>query len=383
MRILHIIHSADPKGGGPIEAIRILTQHHLEQGRSVEVLSLDGPQFESSLGAHVPIHCMGPGRGNYGYSPRFTQWLDKNHQRFDALIINGVWQFSSFGAYRVFAAHKRPYFQFPHGMLDPWFRRAYPLKHVKKLVYWLLAERRVLNGARAVLFTAEEERLQARRSFPFYHCREHVVGYAAGEPPANVAELAAEFSNRFADASREPFLLFLGRVHPKKGIDLLLRAYAQVSSSGSTLEPLVIAGPPVSAEYQGSLEQLALELGISKRITWTGMLDHRLKWGALARASAFVLPSHQENFGVAVAEALACGVPVLISNKVNIWREIVEDRAGWAGPDTVEGAIELLRRWRDDRGDLLRQNARNCYLSRYHPRKAAAGLAQTLQSYLT
>src|SRR5205807_1194939 len=106
---------------------------------------------------------------------------------------------------------------------------------------------------------------------------------------------------------------------------------------------LVIAGPSADEEYRRHLQSLA---GENKAATlFTGMLTGDLKWGALHAAEAFVLPSHQENFGIAVAEALGCGVPVLITNKINIWREIQASEAGLVSNDDRAGTIALLERW--------------------------------------
>jgi glycosyltransferase involved in cell wall biosynthesis len=107
---------------------------------------------------------------------------------------------------------------------------------------------------------------------------------------------------------------------------------------------LVIAGPDETG-WQKELEKLADELGLSDRITWSGMLKGKLKWGAFMASEIFVLPSHQENFGIVVAEALSCSLPVILSNKVNIWREVVNCGAGFAGDDTVEGTEASLERW--------------------------------------
>jgi glycosyltransferase involved in cell wall biosynthesis len=107
---------------------------------------------------------------------------------------------------------------------------------------------------------------------------------------------------------------------------------------------LVIAGPD-NAGWAGELKGLAEKLGVADRITWPGMLQGEMKWGAFYCAEAFVLPSHQENFGIAVAEALACGLPVLISDKVNIWREVLSHSAGLVAPDTQEGTTHLLQTW--------------------------------------
>ena len=133
------------------------------------------------------------------------------------------------------------------------------------------------------------------------------------------------------------------------------------------------------------MRDLAHRLGVSGRVVWTGMLTGALKWGAFHAAEAFVLPSHQENFGIAVAEALACGVPVLVSDKVNIWREIAEDRSGFVEPDTLEGTRRLLERWLAvplEERNVLRETARRCFAARFEISRAAASLTQTLENVL-
>jgi glycosyltransferase involved in cell wall biosynthesis len=225
-------------------------------------------------------------------------------------------------------------------MLDPWFKRRYPVKHVKKWLYWPWGEYRVLRDAGAVFFTCEQERRDARDSFWLYRCREEVIGFGITAPPADVEGPLGLFRATFPELSGKRLLLFLGRMHEKKGCDLLLRAFAQ---SAPDLH-LVMAGP-VDHAYGEWLQRLAHERGIADRVTWTGMIQGDLKWGAFRAAEAFVLPSHQENFGISVVEALACGCPVLISDKVNIWREIVADNAGLAESDTEAGTARLLSNW--------------------------------------
>ena len=145
-------------------------------------------------------------------------------------------------------------------------------------------------------------------------------------------------------------LLFLGRVHEKKGCDLLFRGFAAalraLEADCATEDEfhLLMAGPD-DGVYADDLKALASELGIADRTTWTGMLGGGMKWSAFYSADAFVLPSHQENFGIAVAEALACGTPVLISNRVNIWREIQKHQAGLVESDDLEGTTALLKSW--------------------------------------
>ena len=272
---------------------------------------------------------------------------------------------------------------YTHGMLDPWFNRAYPLKHLKKLLYWPWAERRVLRDARAVLFTCEEERRLARQSFPAYRCREAVVSYGTSSPPGDPDALRSRFLAGRPDLAGRRLLLFLSRIHPKKGCDLLLKAFAGVAGGHPDLH-LVLAGP-AEAGFRSELERLADALGIAARVTWTGMLSGDDKWGAFYAADAFVLPSHQENFGIAVAEALACGLPVLISDKINIWREIAEDGAGLVAEDTEAGTARLLRDWLTlppGEAQGMREAARRCFLHRFEIGAAAQSLVETLNARL-
>jgi glycosyltransferase involved in cell wall biosynthesis len=338
VRILQVIHSVDPRGGGPIEGIKQLAAPMIARGHQVEVLSLDQPG--ATWTGDLPFHAIGDGRPGYGYAPSVVKWLVDHANDYDITLVHGLWQFGGFAVWRAARRTGKPYGVFTHGMLDPWFKRRYPVKHLKKWLYWPWGEYRVLRDARAVFFTCEQERQDARESFWLYRCREEVIGFGITAPPPDVAGPLAAFRDRFPALNDKRLLLFLGRMHEKKGCDLLLRAFAKSSADLH----LVMAGPMEGA-YAEWLRRLAAELGLTDRITWTGMIQGDLKWGAFRAAEAFVLPSHQENFGISVVEALACGCPVLISDKVNIWREIVADDAGLVETDTEAGAIRLLERW--------------------------------------
>src|ERR1700730_7688330 len=215
----------------------------LEQlGHSVEVVTLDDPRAEFLKEFPLKVHALGPSPGGYGYNGNLVPWLTSNARAFDAIVINGLWQYHSFGAWRVLHKIGVPYYIFTHGMLDPWFKRTYPFKHIKKWLYWPWAEYRVLRDARAVLFTSEEERLQARQSFWLYRATEQVVAYGPSPPPDNSAELREKFFTTHPELRGQRTLLFLGRIHEKKGCDLLIRAFANVAAAESNLH-LTIAGP--------------------------------------------------------------------------------------------------------------------------------------------
>jgi glycosyltransferase involved in cell wall biosynthesis len=346
----------------------------------VEIISLDAPEDPWVRDCPVPVHALGPGHGNYGYAPRFSRWLKERHARYDAVIVQGLWQYSSFGVWRALRGTPTPYFVFPHGMLDPWFKRTYPRKHLKKLLYWPWAEYRVLRDASAVLFTSEEERRLARESFSLYRCKEVVVNYGTAAPEIDLARAREEFSENFPQLRGRRFLLFLGRLHEKKGCELLIEAFATMRNSTGADQPLdlVMAGPASDDEYQRHLRSMTSS---QSGITFTGMLSGSQKWGAFSGADAFILPSHQENFGIAVVEALACGTPVLISNKVNIWREIEAAGAGYAENDDLAGTARLIERWLatpPDERAAMKERARECFARHFEINRATDSLLEVL-----
>jgi glycosyltransferase involved in cell wall biosynthesis len=378
MKILHVISSVDPHGGGPIEGIRQLALAHARAGHETEVASIDAPEGPPP-DFPFAVHRLGPPATHYRYSARLLPWLRANAPRFDAIVVNGLWQYGSFATWRVCNEIDRPYFVFTHGMLDPWFKRAYPLKHLKKWLFWPWGDYRVLRDARAVFFTCEEERLLARGSFWLYRCNEVVVSFGTAPPPPSTEAQRRAFLARFPQTANRRVVLFLSRLHEKKGCDLVLRAFAAALGAQPDLH-LVMAGP-AQGRYGDDLRALALELGISERVTWTGMLTGDEKWGAYRSAEVFMLPSHQENFGIVVAEALACGVPVLISDKVNIWREVAADEAGLVAADDLAGATALLARWlatTDDARRAMSARALACFARRFDIDRAAASVAQAI-----
>jgi glycosyltransferase involved in cell wall biosynthesis len=379
LKILQVISSVNPSGGGPIEGVNQLGATLECLGHAVEIASLDAPTASFLTGSPLPVHALGPSTSGYGFSARLVPWLRANRARYDAVVVNGLWQYHSFGAWRALRNSDIPYVVYTHGMLDPWFKKQYPLKHLKKWLYWPWAEYRVLRDAQAVLFTCEEERLLARASFWLYRCNEVVVSLGTSTPRGNAPEAIASFYERYPDLRGKKLALFMGRIHPKKGCDLLVEAFAKVLAEQSEWH-LVIAGPD-SFRLQDELNERAEISRLQDRITWTGMLTGKLKWGALRAAEVFVLPSHQENFGIAVAEALAVELPTLISNKVNIWREVEADGAGIVAADTLDGTCKLLQSWMkmsEAEKRLMQQRARSCFEKRFEIRKAAENLEAVL-----
>ena len=390
LRILNIASSIDPAAGGISESILRLSKAVIDLGHEVETVSVDDPASSWKAKLQVPVHLQGPARGPLEYSKDFDEWLMQNCGRFDVLISHGLWRFNSYATRQAAKAAGRPYFVFPHGMLDPWFKRYYPLKHLKKTLFWWSKEYAVLRDARAVLFTCQEELLLARESFWPYRCVERVVPLGTSEPPDDIASQRNAFAEKFPELVKKRVFLFLGRLHEKKGCDLLLRAFLillenQPVESWRNLH-LMMAGPCAHPEYLKGLQEIAAhcETLSPGSVSFPGMLSGDLKWGTLRQAEVFILPSHQENFGVAVVEALACGTPVLISRPVNIWREIESSGAGLVDSDDVDGCSRLLEKWlgmSDQDKARMATNAVNSFTQNFEISRTAISLIDTIKSF--
>jgi glycosyltransferase involved in cell wall biosynthesis len=341
-RILHVISSMSPRDGGPPEGLRQLVQNYHAIGDEVEILSLDDPNEPFLKNFSFTVHAVGPPPVRYGISRPLIQWLDRNIRRFDLVVINGMWMFHGVAAWRAATQARVPYLVFTHGMLDVYFKKRYPLKHLKKMIYWPL-QYRILQGARAVMFTSVAERDLSAMSFKPNQWTSFVVPYGTNKPEGDPEAMRAAFYEKAPEVRGKRFLLFLSRIHEKKGCDLLIAAFAAIAERDPELH-LVVAGPD-QVGLQAKLEAQAQQLGIASRVHWPGMLGGPAKYGAFHAAEAFVLPSHQENFGIVVAEALAVGTPVLISNQINIYQDIIDDGVGLVDEDTLEGTTRLLERW--------------------------------------
>jgi len=278
-------------------------------------------------------------------------------------------------------------------MLDPWFQkdRGRRLKAVRNWLYWKLIEHRVVRDAEGLLFTCDSELKLARTAFrPYQPKREINVGFGIEEAPPKSSVMAHAWSKACPQLAGRPFWLFLGRIDPKKGVDLLITAYIRLAAANPHREPpdLVIAGPGSGVGYGEAIQQLAALVPdgpYGPRIHFPGLLLGDAKWGAFYTCEAFILPSHQENFGIAVVEALASGKPVLISDQVNIWREIHDDGAAFVENDTEAGTLSLLNRWmtlsESDKAGMGAR-ARSCFERRFEAKAAAQRLLEVLTESL-
>lgn len=350
MRILNVIATMDPKSGGPCQGLRNSIPVQKSRGIENEVVCFDLPGKTYSKKDEFKIHAIGPAKGPYAYCPSLKKWLRENLERFDIALIHGLWLYNSYGTYSSWLELKKrkknvpKLYLMPHGMLDPYFQRARSrkLKAIRNWFFWRIIEKRVVNGADGLLFTCNKELSLAKETFSNYKPKSVLnTGFGIPEPPEKNLKFLWTFLRKCPSLSTNPYWLFLSRIHPKKGVDILIKAYLELKNKNIDIPDLVIAGPGLETSYGKEIQEMGRHISIH----FPGMLEGKAKWSAFHFCNAFILPSHQENFGIAVVEALACKKPVLISDKINIWKEIEAGGGGLVSEDTAQGVRNLLNRW--------------------------------------
>jgi glycosyltransferase involved in cell wall biosynthesis len=394
-----------PNSGGTSQGIRNIVPELEKMGVYNEVVCLDAPNAAYLQKDPFKIIALGPASGPWQYSQKLVPWLIDNIGRFDVIIVNALWLYHGYAFIKAFKRYKkkavhsdRPlprFYVMPHGMLDPYFQRSPDrrIKAIRNWLYWKLIESNMINTADGLLFTCKKELELARESFrPYHPSKEMNIGYGVEAPPPFEARMKTAFHNKCSELKGEPFILFLSRIHEKKGIDQLIEAYANVmleteqgklSKGGGgylSLPKLVIAGPGLDTPYGHKIQGMATSSeSLRESIFFPGMLSGDAKWGAFYTTDAFILPSHQENFGIAVVEALACGSPVLISNQVNIWPEIFEAGGGLVEDDTIEGIKKLLISWMqmdDEKKEIMGMKALQSFKEYFSIYQAAKNICE-------
>lgn len=342
MKILRVTRTMDPSHGGVVEAINQATSVSNDGYNSMDVVCLDDANSEWILETrNHNIFALGKAYTSYGIHFKFLKWIWNNSQKYDIVVFDGLWQFILISGY-LLRFLKVPYCVFPHGMLDPYFNND-KLKFIKKLPFWILVERNIIASANATIFTCHEESILASTSFPFYSSNSVVASLGVEVPSVRESSLINEFYHQYPKLKDKKFALFLSRLHPKKGVDLLVKALAEMNDIPEDF-CLVVAGPD-HCGLKRKLMTLVAQKNIQDKVVWLDMLKGNLKWGAFYCADVFILPSHQENFGIVVAEALGTGTPVLITDKINIWSYIKLDSAGLVDSDDLAGVKRLLNSW--------------------------------------
>jgi len=369
MKVLHVIPSVSERSGGPATAIVPMCRALMQQGTEVLLVSTtEGLSEEPGEIEYkgVPAMFFPPQLGaSFKYSRPLATWLSSNVKNFDLAHIHAVFNHSSVSASQACRKAGVPYIIRPLGTLDPW---SMTQKSVRKRLFWQVSGKAMLHHAAAVHYTSEVEKLSTERHLGLNHGKVIALG------------IDARNSNSNGRMFSEPYVLVLSRLHPKKALDVLIEAFQSlIQAERFARWRLVIAGdgPP---DY---VAKLKAQVAATDQIVFTGWLDDEKKHEVLGGASLLALPSHQENFGLCVMEALSHSVPVLVSPNVNLATEIVSANAGWISAIDKDALATRLAEALSDEDELMKRGRAGKKLSqRYSWENTASELMNLYRNIL-
>jgi glycosyltransferase involved in cell wall biosynthesis len=343
MKILYVIANLAARYGGSTTACLDIAQAMAMAGHEVKIYTTnqDGAT-ELDVPINQPVYKNGVEIRYFPIrSPRFwgTSWdlalaLRSVISQSDIVHTHSLYLFHGTVTAYFCRQMQIPLVISPHGSLDPYI---YKRHRLRKRIMEFCFEHRNIQKAHAIHFiTTEEQRLAQSYIFG---TKSFVV--PLGLNIQDYARPATSWRSQYPHLENKKIILFFGRINFKKGLDILVKAFATVARTRSDVH-LVIAGPD-NEGYAEQVKKWLEEAKLSDRSTFTGLLEGDSKLAALYDSDLFVLPSYSENFGISVVEAMICGLPVIISDQVNIWRAIDTNQAGRVCPcDPDRFAAEIL-----------------------------------------
>jgi glycosyltransferase involved in cell wall biosynthesis len=343
VKVLHVIPSVAPCYGGPSRAVIEMCRALRRAGVDTLIATTDADgakrlpvkliqivSYDDAPAIFFPRQWSEA----YKYSRPLARWLDSHVADYDVVHIHAVFSHACLAAARACRKSGVPYVVRPLGTLDPWSLRQ---KSLKKKLFWHLSVRRMLDGAAAIHYTARPEQEMAEESLGL--ARGVVVPLGVDLDSTGVEGATESLQVLDSPFGRSPYMLVLSRLHHTTGLDLLVPTFLSLAMQPEFSEWRLILAGEGDAEYVGSLRSLIESQGPEGHIVFAGWLEGARKMVALRQASVLALTSYQENFGLCLVEALACGVPVVVSPHVNLAPEIEEAGAGWVAP-LERGALE-------------------------------------------
>lgn len=346
MKILHVIPSISQTRGGPSAAVRHMAEGIAALGHEAHIATTDDdgasrlsvPLGEGQLQDSVTYWYFARSSRLYLTSVGLFVWLLRHSADYDVIHIHSLFTFSTLAAALAARRSRTPYIVRPYGTLNRWGlmnRR----RRVKQLSLKLI-ELPLLRGAASIHFTSIEEENEAMEVGILRSATVIPLGIPVERLKATAQDKEAFFAHHIDIPPNRPLILFLSRLHPKKGLDLLIPAFAEVLKSYPE-SYLLLAGSGDDA-YEATLRDLISHLGVADQVRWLGFVTGTEKLEALAAATCFVMPSYSENFGIAAVEALAAGLPTIISDQVPIHETVTQYGAGWVVPCTIEAIRDAL-----------------------------------------
>lgn len=355
LRVLHVISGIDPENGGPTNALLGLAGAQARLGVDVQVVATwqrtsGRDNAETFRQRDVKVRMIGPASGKLSRHPELAPALERLVADADVVHIHALWEEIQHRAARVCQARGKPYIIRPCGGLHPW---SLAQRRLPKRLYLALRLRRNLDRAAALHYTTPAE----RDAVAPLKLKAQAVVEPNGVDLREFADVSSDEGRRFLDEllarhdivlGTNRVIIFLGRLHPKKGLDVLVPAFAQAVAGGMSQAILVLAGPEEDAATLAMIREIAARPGMAGRIAYVGMLRSRERVLALSGADLFALTSITENFGIVVVEALAAGLPVILSEGVEVQDQIKDAGVGQVVPLDRAAVAGAIRDWMAD-----------------------------------
>jgi glycosyltransferase involved in cell wall biosynthesis len=381
LRILHVIPSLSAKHGGPSVALPLMARSLVRLGVRVDVATTDddGPGYRAGVPLNEPVQRDGwntyffhKQTEFYKYSRPLSCWLKEHVRNYDVVHIHALFSYSSTCAARHARHAGVPYVVRPLGVLNQWGREN--RRRYLKALSMRFVEGPILKHAAAMHYTSASERREAEQAGVRAHAI--IIPIGIDMEPFQTPPDAELFLRRFPEARGKQLVLFLSRLDPKKGLDLLLPAFAEFHREHpDTLLVLAGTGEP---DFLKSLHVMARQLGIANSIIWTGFVTGADKLAAFAASSVFVLPSYSENFGIALVEAMAAGLACVSTEGVAVSEDVRSKSAGIVAGTNASSVAQAIDRLLSD--SKLREqcagNARALVRERYSLDGMGAALQQ-------
>jgi glycosyltransferase involved in cell wall biosynthesis len=381
MKVLHVIPSVAERSGGPAIAIvpmcRALRQHGVEVFLISTDAGIDEPKDVADYKG-VPAKFFSSQLGeSFKYSRPLAIWLKSNIQNFNLVHIHAVFNHSSVAAARACQSAGVPYVVRPLGTLDPW---SMTQKSFRKRLFWQLSGKKMLRRAAAVHYTTEAEKLATEGLLGLNHGKVIALGI---EPNSKTSGSKERLAHYFPILERESYVLVLSRLHPKKGLDVLIDAFLSLVQQEKFRHWFLVIAGDGPEDHVLKLKRKAASSLQRDRILFTGWVEGEAKDALLNSASLLVLPSHQENFGLCVMEALSQSVPVLLSPHVNLAPDVASANAGWIAAVEKDALATTLAEALADKNELVNRGRAGRELSlKYSWDSTAKNLADLYRDVL-
>jgi len=379
MKVLHIAASLSAKWGGPTYVVKALTESLIRKGVTVSILSPIGEKVGKEIiypeGVQVEVFTEGFFSIMWtGYSPGISKALATEATNYNVVHIHEIWHYPGYAAYYAAKRADKPYIVTVHGSLEPWCLK---YKGYKKNIYAALIQRRILNEAAAIHAITNEE----AQDIQAFGIDAPIAVIPNGIDPAKFQALPSpeEMDRHYPELVGKKVLLFLGRIHQKKGLDILAKAFGQIARNRKDLHLLIIG--PDNDNYRSQVERLLESEGVLDRTTFTGMLTEREKLAGLSRADICPIPSYSDVRTIVALEAMACRLPVVITRQCH-FPEVAEARAGIVIEPNADQLADAINRLLDNPGlcKEMGENGRRLIMEKFTWDKIADQMIQLYEN---